>query len=1435
MPMQRVLSLTTALVALLGVSLSAGVPNKVPPTVDVGRPHVGTVARRFFSTRATIHPRTLRVFTNDFTIDTSATNLTEQMLSLCANACFAGTTSFSTVPYYTLDTPRNVTLVYTEERSHPRPIITADITPTTGTPTQYTLQATVNGVKTSFLTGDTIVYFSGTSTPVRLAAQFDASSRSTGIYTLVVTVTAIYTSGGNVTHTYTRPLIVVNEAASTIAKGWTIAGVQHLYISGTTYLVTDGAGSAVYFSGLGTQAADYTTLTYNAGGPYYVRAYPDSSHVYFNTSGQITRSVDRLGFTTSYTYTGTKLTAIYDPEYNEIRGTGTHLALAYGTYGLDSVSEVGGTGGRTTTFTVASDNTLRTMTDPDGIATNVTYDGSGRLGSIIDRRGDTTTYVYDSHSWKLTELDLPRIPVNAGSGSTVNTVPKIKDTPWQTLGVPTVATSSGSPATPIALSSIHGTVTDPIGRVTTYTVNRWGQPLVITDPASRVTTVVRSGILPIRVSRPTGGTDTISYVTNTPLMSYYRMAGDSAVNYHYGTANQMDSTWGTGQPTVVRFLQATTGRVDSLWTNHEDSSKIRLTYDTYNRLTSYQDPGYHITSYHYDAIVGNVDSVTSPGNLYTLQRFDGLGRDTAAWNKGDPYWVHTTYDSLNRPKKTWHVGASNDTTIMTYDALYVTQVTTPGGQLNKFEVNALGWLTKRYDVGNPSLYVSYRYDTAGRMTSFTNRRNQEVDRVYDVLDRLTSQSGTNIPSDTYTYSVSGDTLTAWRPNVSRDSLYLNKAGRPDSLIRKIAGQRYAFLYADSEYVWGSRSFTTITNDIGIHFSQQMHRVDYPYWDGSSSYFVKDSLTGAANFGGSNGPQTTISPDGLPVSLSWQTYIYPNTPPSYIIRSFTALHQEYGEYFNYPGKPRADSLVRGFTYDSLRRVAFEYRLASVGSRRYQYRYDNFGRLLTVYTGTGAACTATADTIIGNKYASCTATTLVDSVSYDSAGNMRKSGDAYAAGNRVTSWPTTSGTVTYTYDYDGNVATRHHGSVTDTLFWGATNQLDSLHSGGLSVWYEYNSFGQLVRRRHNGTIDRFFLWDGTHLIAELNSSSGRRSQYIYQDGIDQPLAIATDSASTSVIRNLVQDVYGNVIGITRDTAFVRYMSYLPWGLSDSGTTSSLLKMADTNRLAWKGLMYEGDSTKLYYMRSRWYDPQARRFLSEDPIGIMGGPNLYTFGGNDPVNMRDPSGTCAYLQTPRYSDGTSGPSTINYVPAGEEIIDSQHGAQWCGCDGNTWTSYSTDIADCQGNTPPITSGNSGTITMLAPPQAPPSEPAPNPCAFAGKAPDPSVYAQKGQAGSSNTFTNVYNLLQFRRGGALDAQVRYGGAPSYANYAFGVYMAAAGYTLNQTLVLADIYAQYRSSYPIGTPMAGPLYPFTPQVNVANITNGFDAQTNGNTCQVER
>jgi hypothetical protein len=49
-------------------------------------------------------------------------------------------------------------------------------------------------------------------------------------------------------------------------------------------------------------------------------------------------------------------------------------------------------------------------------------------------------------------------------------------------------------------------------------------------------------------------------------------------------------------------------------------------------------------------------------------------------------------------------------------------------------------------------------------------------------------------------------------------------------------------------------------------------------------------------------------------------------------------------------------------------------------------------------------------------------------------------------------------------------------------------------------------------------------------------------------------------------------------------------------------------------------------VFYSRARWYDPQARRFISEDPIGLKVGINLYAYVGNNPMLLVDPTGLCA-----------------------------------------------------------------------------------------------------------------------------------------------------------------------------------------------------------------
>jgi len=50
-----------------------------------------------------------------------------------------------------------------------------------------------------------------------------------------------------------------------------------------------------------------------------------------------------------------------------------------------------------------------------------------------------------------------------------------------------------------------------------------------------------------------------------------------------------------------------------------------------------------------------------------------------------------------------------------------------------------------------------------------------------------------------------------------------------------------------------------------------------------------------------------------------------------------------------------------------------------------------------------------------------------------------------------------------------------------------------------------------------------------------------------------------------------------------------------------------------------------TGLYHVGAREYDPRTARWLQRDPIDASSGDsNLYRYGGNDPINGVDPSGT-------------------------------------------------------------------------------------------------------------------------------------------------------------------------------------------------------------------
>lgn len=75
------------------------------------------------------------------------------------------------------------------------------------------------------------------------------------------------------------------------------------------------------------------------------------------------------------------------------------------------------------------------------------------------------------------------------------------------------------------------------------------------------------------------------------------------------------------------------------------------------------------------------------------------------------------------------------------------------------------------------------------------------------------------------------------------------------------------------------------------------------------------------------------------------------------------------------------------------------------------------------------------------------------------------------------------------------------------------------------------------------------------------------------------------------------------------------YTPYGESAVTSGSALSRLQYTGR--------DNDGTGLYFYRARYYDPVLKRFISEDPIGLGGGLNLYGYANQAPTIFGDPLG--------------------------------------------------------------------------------------------------------------------------------------------------------------------------------------------------------------------
>ena len=180
-----------------------------------------------------------------------------------------------------------------------------------------------------------------------------------------------------------------------------------------------------------------------------------------------------------------------------------------------------------------------------------------------------------------------------------------------------------------------------------------------------------------------------------------------------------------------------------------------------------------------------------------------------------------------------------------------------------------------------------------------------------------------------------------------------------------------------------------------------------------------------------------------------------------------------------------------------------------------------------------------------------------------------------------------------------------------------QLDTVTiNNSTNIAYTYDVDGIRTKKVVNGVTTEYFV-NGSTIIAQ---KTGNDIIWFIYDVDGEILGFTYNGTPYYYIKNLQGDVVAivNSVGLPMGS-----YTYDPWGkiVSVSGT------IAEINPIRYRGYYYDSE-TGLYYLNSRYYDPDTCRFINADGViagvgGDIKGYNLFTYCFNNPVNMDDGNG--------------------------------------------------------------------------------------------------------------------------------------------------------------------------------------------------------------------
>jgi RHS repeat-associated protein len=485
--------------------------------------------------------------------------------------------------------------------------------------------------------------------------------------------------------------------------------------------------------------------------------------------------------------------------------------------------------------------------------------------------------------------------------------------------------------------------------------------------------------------------------------------------------------------------------------------------------------------------------------------------------------------------------------------------------------------------------TAYLYDQAGNLVGKTDAKSQETTYSYDALNRLTvilSVSEGSRVDFTYDQGTNGiGRLTTVVDASGTTNLFYDLRGNVTKETKIIGGTSTDILYFYDNN--GNISQIVYPSGRAVNYAFGTTDKDRVESITENSVQLADDIEyepsgGIKHIEYGNGLATDISRDQRYqiTSLTTQPPSYP-TDPRLIDLSYS--YDRVGNILGISDNV-TPSKNRVFTYDGL------YRLDTAGGvwGSLDWGYDANGNRLSEL-----------DNSVDTTYQYLPGTDKIDTV-----------GDAV-----------------YTYDQNGNITQVSGPTNVVEYVYNSDNRLIEVRSGpvagSLSVVadYVYDYQGRRIKKIV-GSVETVYLYDlFGNLIYEKNHTTDDSSEYVYLGS--ERIARIDVSGTDEDIYYYHNDHLGSPLRLTTDGGAVVWSAdYLPFGQVEIDPASSI-----TNNFRFPGQYYD-EETGLYYNLNRYYSKEIGRYITPDPVGLLGGINLFSYVYNNSIRFTDPHGLVSPL---------------------------------------------------------------------------------------------------------------------------------------------------------------------------------------------------------------